>query len=82
MHGIADTQKAKMVDNLKNIKQKLLKTLRRGNSPYLYFNHNTIPQADSIRYLGIHLNKRLTWKRRIAATRKHLDLSPGNCTGS
>ena len=49
-------------------------TLRRGNSPQLYINYNTIPQADSIRQLGFHLDKRLTWKRHIAATRKHLAL--------
>ncbi len=49
-------------------------TLRRGNSPQLYFNYNTIPQADWIRYLGLHLDKRLTWKHHIAATRKHLAL--------
>ena len=49
-------------------------TLRWGNSPQLYFHHNNIPQADSIRYLGLHLDKRLTWKHHIAATRKHLVL--------
>ena len=45
-----------------------------GKFPQLYFSYNTIPQTDSIRYLGLHLDKRLPLKHRIAATRKHLAL--------
>ena len=48
-------------------------TLRKGNIPQLYFN-NIIPQADTVKYLGLHFNKRLNWKQHITKTRKHLKL--------
>ena len=53
-------------------------TLRKGISPPLHLNHNTIPQADTVKYLGIHFDKTLTWKHHILQTRKHLNLKTRN----
>jgi hypothetical protein len=49
-------------------------TLRRGNCPQLIFKQINIPQADAAKYLGLHLDRRLTWNRHISTLRKHLDL--------
>ena len=44
------------------------------NCPPVYINRTAIPQAGTVKYLGLHFDKRLTWKNHIAKTRKHLDL--------
>ena len=49
-------------------------TTRRGHCPPVYINRTAIPQAGTVKYLGLHFDKRLTWKNHIAKTRKHLDL--------
>jgi hypothetical protein len=33
-----------------------------------------IPQTETVKYLGLHFDKRLTWREHITKTRKHLDL--------
>jgi len=49
-------------------------SLRRGNCPQLIFNQVSIPQADAVKYMGLHLDRRLTWNCHISTLRKHLDL--------
>ena len=49
-------------------------SLRKENCPQLIFNQTNIPQADAVKYLGLHLDRRLTWNRHISTIRKHLDL--------
>lgn len=49
-------------------------TLRHIEPPRVKLNGITIPQQDSVRYLGLHLDKRLTWKRHITSKRKELEL--------
>ena len=49
-------------------------SLRRGNCPQLLFNQITIPQVDSVKYRGLQLDRRLTWKHHISTLRKHLVL--------
>jgi len=49
-------------------------TLRKGTCPPLYINQSTIPQTDTVKYLGLHFDKRLTWREHVTKTRKHLDL--------
>ena len=49
-------------------------TLRKGTTPQLYFRNNTIPQAETVKYLGLHFDKRLNWKHHIIKMRKHLNL--------
>jgi Reverse transcriptase (RNA-dependent DNA polymerase)/Endonuclease-reverse transcriptase len=36
-------------------------TLRRSPSPPVFLNNNLLPSADIVRYLGLYLDKRLTW---------------------
>lgn len=40
-------------------------TLRTKTGPPIYFNGQTIPQHSTVKYLGIHLDRRLTWKHHI-----------------
>ena len=44
----------------------------RGASPQVSFNGHYLPQADNVKYLGIHLDKGLTWKTHIFNKRKQL----------
>jgi hypothetical protein len=49
-------------------------SLRRGQCPPVNINHTDIPQVESVKYLGIHFDRRLTWKAHVTAKRKQLDL--------
>lgn len=49
-------------------------TLKRENCPAVTLNEKQIPQGDTAKYLGIHLDKRLTWKTHITNKRKQLGL--------
>ena len=40
-------------------------TLRRESCPPIRINNIQIPEQDKVRYLGIHLDRRLTWSRHI-----------------
>jgi hypothetical protein len=40
----------------------------------VHFNNEAIPRAESIKYLGLHFDEQLTWKKHVTTTRKHLDL--------
>jgi len=48
-------------------------TLRRGQCPPVYINQTVVPQAETIKYFGLHFDKRLTWKNHIATKRKQLE---------
>lgn len=52
----------------------VLFTLRKGVCPNLYINNNAIPQKDSVKYLGLHIDKRLTWSHHIKAKKEHLKI--------
>lgn len=49
-------------------------TLRHTTSPDVILNGKVIPNKDTVRYLGIHLDKRLTWRDHITKKRKELDI--------
>jgi hypothetical protein len=49
-------------------------TLRKETCPPVYVNQSIIPQTETVKYLGLHFDKRLTWREHITKTRKHLDL--------
>lgn len=48
-------------------------TLRRGTCPPIKLNDKEIPQTDNAKYLGMNLDRRLTWQKHIWAKRKQLD---------
>lgn len=49
-------------------------TLRRESCPPVYINNKQLLEVDSTKYLGIHLDKRLTWRKHIFTKRKQLGL--------
>ena len=53
-------------------------TNRRGNCPPVNLNNNQLPQTDDVKYLGLHLDRRLTWKKHIFSKRKQLGIKLRN----
>lgn len=49
-------------------------TLKQETCPAVNINGNIIPQTEDVKYLGIHLDRRLTWKTHIWAKRKQLGI--------
>jgi hypothetical protein len=45
-------------------------------APPLYINQTVVLQAETVKYLGLHFDKGLTWKNHVAMKRKQLDLKP------
>jgi hypothetical protein len=48
-------------------------SLRRGQCPPEIINQTVIPQVETVKYLGIHFDRRLTWKIHVSTKRKQLD---------
>lgn len=48
-------------------------TLKRQTCPPIKLHNENIPQADDAKYLGMHLDRRLTWRKHIWTKRKQLD---------
>lgn len=49
-------------------------TTRRETCPQIKLNDVPIPQSDNAKYLGMHLDRRLTWKSHILTKRKSLGI--------
>jgi hypothetical protein len=49
--------------------------MRRGTCPPDYINNVQIPQTEEVKYLGLHLDKRLTWHKHIFTKRKQLSIA-------
>jgi hypothetical protein len=49
-------------------------TTRRETCPPVHINYVQIPQENHVKYLGLHLDRRLTWHTHIFAKRKQLGL--------
>jgi hypothetical protein len=47
-------------------------TTRRETCPPVHINNIKLPQAEEVKYLGLHLDRRLTWRNHILAKRKQL----------
>jgi len=45
-------------------------------TPPVHLNNKQLNQAEDVKYLGIHLNRKLTWRKHISTKRKQLDLKP------
>lgn len=48
-------------------------TLRKQNSPPVTLNNVVLTQVDSVKYLGVHIDKKLTWKTHIWNKRLQLN---------
>jgi hypothetical protein len=53
-------------------------TLKKDTCPPVQLNSIHLPQTDSVKYLGIHLDRKLTWRNNISAKKKQLDLKLRN----
>jgi hypothetical protein len=47
-------------------------TTRRETCPPVHINNGQLPQAEEVKCLGLHLDRRLTWRNQIFAKRKQL----------
>jgi hypothetical protein len=50
-------------------------TTRRETCPPVHINNIQLPQAEEIKYIGLHLDHRLTWRNHIFAKRKQLGIT-------
>jgi len=48
-------------------------TLRKGQCPPVCINQTVLPHVETVKCLGLHFDRRLTWKEHIAMKRKQLD---------
>ena len=48
-------------------------TTRKANCPPVTINGQPVPQAESAKYLGMHLDRRLTWKKHITSKKFELN---------
>lgn len=53
-------------------------TLRRETCPPVTLNNQILPQASEVKYLGIHLDRRLTWHKHIWTKRMQLGIKLRN----
>ena len=49
-------------------------TNRKGQCPSISINQTTIPQGSTVKCLGLHLDRKVTWREHITKKRKQLDL--------
>ena len=54
--------------------------LRQGHCPPVNIYQTVVPQVETVKYLGIHFDRRLTWKNHVTTKRKHLDLKTRELT--
>ena len=48
--------------------------LRRSDCPHVYLNNTKIPRENAAKYLGLHLDSKMTWKVHIKKKKKEMDL--------
>ena len=72
LNNISDWMKKWKVKPNENKSVQLTFTTMRKTCPPLNLNGAAIPQSDDTKYLGMHLDRRLTWKKHILTKRKSL----------
>jgi hypothetical protein len=50
-------------------------TTRNGTCPPVHMNNVQLPCEDHVKYLGLHLDKKLTWQHHIFTKQKHLGVT-------
>jgi hypothetical protein len=50
-------------------------TTHRETCPPVHINNVQLPQAEEVKYLGLHLDRRLTWRNHIFVKRKQLGIT-------
>jgi hypothetical protein len=50
-------------------------TTRRATCPGVHIYNEQLPQAEEVKYLGLHMDRRLTWHKHIFAKRKYLGIT-------
>jgi hypothetical protein len=50
-------------------------TTRSGTCPPVHINNVQLPQTEAVKYLGLHLDRRLTWHKYIFTKRKQLGIA-------
>lgn len=53
-------------------------TLRKDNCPPVHLGLDTLPHSDCVKYLGFHLDRRLTWKQHIKKKRNEANIKYKN----
>jgi len=48
--------------------------LKKNTCPPVHLNNKQLVQAEDVKYLGIHLERKLTWPKHISTKRKQLGL--------
>ena len=48
--------------------------LRKGDCPSILLNGERIPNSNCVKYLGMRLDRRLTWKDHIKSKKQHLNI--------
>ena len=49
-------------------------TARRSRCPQVTINNNPLPMKSEVKYFGLHLDEKLTWRSHIKAKKQHLSL--------
>jgi hypothetical protein len=53
---------------------RVISTLKKNTCPPVQLNNKQLTQPEEVKYLGIHLDRKLTWRKHISTKRKQLDL--------
>jgi hypothetical protein len=56
-------------------------TTRRETCPLVHKKNVQLPQEEAVKYLGLHLDRRLIWHKHTFAKRKQLGITLTKCIG-